>query len=506
MCSVGVGANTVQAQKPVVIDIFPERVLHQQLPAQLFGFNIHQWHFQDELADQHGQVKPSVARHLRRLQGGIYRYPGGLLGNVFSWPEAVGPISQRKAQKLVKWSEPKIAKFGLEQYFDLVTQVRGQPWIVLNLMGWHTEKIVHELPSHKVAETNAWLAQNIRANLNQRGVSAAQHVYYELGNELDRADFEWSHDKYITRSRDTIDAILRVDPQAKFVAFLRDFDWRYRRGARKGQYSRMQKFVQDVLTGLPEVTDMSLHYYYDDAGLEHKNPKRIPWRLRQFDDAIAVATTVRGAPINVWVTEHARGVNLTKPKPMQRAAQTSNTDAAISVADFLTALAGMPAVKGAALHGLNAGPWQVFDATIKHRDLRPRPTFDAMTTLHSMPLHTVVAHRLKDPLPGEYAERYNVRARVFSNVSRDQFGLWLVNRQQGLREVHLRLPQQQACDISLSGKILQAITGIGDSMNSIDVDQKLSSSRIDPNHVQVEFALPGRSVASLVFSCAAPRP
>ena len=54
--------------------------------------------------------------------------------------------------------------------------------------------------------------------------ATGQPRYYELGNELDRSEYQWSHEKYIERARGTIEAIGEVDQDARFVAFLREFD------------------------------------------------------------------------------------------------------------------------------------------------------------------------------------------------------------------------------------------------------------------------------------------
>ena len=428
-----------QSARDLELTILTDRQIRPQLPPALFGFNIHQWHFQDELTLSRGRVRPHVIQELRKLPGAIYRYPGGLLANVFDWPNARGTQGNRRPQKLVKWSSAQKVSFGLEEYLDFVMATGGQPWLVANLVGWHADKIMHELPIEQVAAENAAVVAAAWKYLKKHNyLDAREPLYVELGNELDRAKWEWPHQKYIERSRATIEAIKAVVPNVRFVAFLRDFDWRYRDAARAGQYSRMPDFVSDVLQALPEVNDFSLHYYYDDPGLEHKNPKKIPWRLRQFQNTLAVAKQVR-PNIQLWVTEHARGVNLTQPKPMSRARVTSNFDAALSVADFMGAMVAMPEVAGAALHGLNAGPWQVFDATAQHRDLRPRPTLPLMQMLADQVGKPVLEHVLRDSKPPVYADQYTLRATVFDHGLSQV--VWIVNRDELPRE--LKVVQQQ---------------------------------------------------------------
>ena len=184
-----------------------------------------------------------------------------------------------------------------------------------------------------------------------------------------------------------------------------------------------------MLTALPEVNDFSLHFYYDDQGQEARKPKHIPWRLRQFHNAWEIAQSLRPHhEVKVWITEHARGVDLSRPKPMQRAALTSNFTAAISVADFMSAIANRPWVQGAALHGLNAGPWQALAATIGAKDLSPRPTLDALALLRQSVGQQVIASQVRGPHLSGYGGGYDVSAVALIDSITGSRGVWLTNR------------------------------------------------------------------------------
>lgn len=410
----------------VHLQVDVHNVLRDQVPATLFGFNIHYLNFQQELANARGVAATSVVKQLLPLTGAMYRYPGGLVSNHFNWHEAYGPHQDRAPQKTVRWQGPTPVSFGVPEFLSFVQQVEGKPWYVLNLRGFASQAggPDKELNSKAMAQSNAKLAAYIRQQLGH-----SDTIYYELGNELDRATYEWSHKKYIQRAQDSIAAISEVDPNAKFVAFLRDFPWRYRASARKGQVSSTHRFIQEVLTALPMVNDFSLHYYYDDPGLEHKKTKWIPWRTRQFKEAIELAKAQRpNGDLQVWITEHARGVNLSIPKPMQRVALTSNLQAAISTADFLTTMVSIPQVQGAALHGLNAGPWQVFDANAEYSDQRARPTLAALTLLAEARSDRLVASRVRGPNQSGYGGGYDVNAAAFIDTAQQELGLWVVNR------------------------------------------------------------------------------
>jgi alpha-L-arabinofuranosidase len=420
-------ANSSAGQSPVRITVDNDAVIRNKFPGDLFGFNINHYAFEADFVREREQIPAQVIDGLQPFAGSMYRYPGGLVANRFWWEAAVDSGSgedDRPPQKKVSHESASPVEFGVNEYFEFVAAVGGKPWYVLNLVGWDDEKMIREMSATEMAASNARLAA-----LRVRQAVDKAPRYYQLGNELDRAEYQWPTEKYIERARLTMEAVKAVDPEARFVAFLRDFDWVYKKDERKGTKSMFQDFIADVLRGLPEVDDISLHFYYDDPGNTRKI-KSIERRLMQFQRAIEVATEARnGRTPNVWITEHARGVDLPRGRSMERAHLTGNLSGAISTADFLIAMAQMPAVQGAFLHGLNAGPWQVFDATVRDRDLRPRPVYWAMLLLRSMAYdRTLQTTTTQTKTYGDYLGGYDVRASGFSNESGSELGLWVINR------------------------------------------------------------------------------
>ena len=246
--------------KTAVASIDTATHVRQQLPDTLFGFNVQHFNFENDLwIKGQSRTDPRVIEALKFFPGALYRYPGGLVANRFWWQEAVGPRTARLPQKIVAHDAPRPVMFGPEEYLDFVSSVKGQPLYVLNLVGWDEQDMFRELPANLIDSSNAELATLLR----KRVEAAGQPRYYELGNELDRSEYQWPHEKYIERARGTIEAIRRVDRDARFVAFLREFDWRYRGDERKGEVSSYQTFITDVLTALPSVQAFSMHFYYD---------------------------------------------------------------------------------------------------------------------------------------------------------------------------------------------------------------------------------------------------
>lgn len=409
----------------VRISIEHDVVLRREILTDFFSFNLNHYRFEQDLMRRSGEIDPGVVRNLRELPDVYYRYPGGLVSNSFHWEASTGLVGDRSPQASVDHAAPAAVRFGLDEYFGFLEATAGKPWYVLNLLGWSAERPNVERPRVEITSSNARLAKHIADRY-----SSNYPMYFQLGNELDRAIYQWPVEKYVERSRETIDAIRNELPNARFVAFLRDFDWTYKgkNDPRSGTKSTYKEFIPAVLDGLPDVDAFSLHFYYDDPG-QNRHTKRIGWRLRQIESAIDVARTARNGSVpDLWVTEHARGINLDMGKGMQRAALTSNLAATVSTADFLIGISQLPEVKGAFWHGINAGPWQLFDASIEHRDLRPRPLYWGYRVLRSVMLPETLLTET-GPQPGaQYSDGYDVRATSFRSNDQETLGLWVANR------------------------------------------------------------------------------
>ncbi len=404
-----------------VVSISSGTVMRQRIPTALFGFNVHHYYFQQDFWQEKSQsVNPDITDALKAFPGALYRYPGGLIANRFWWDQAVGPVAERLPQKAVQWAPPAKVLFGVDEYLKFVKSVGGRPWYVLNLVGWDAVALTRQRPSEEVARSNASLAAHIKQHSEKSDIPR----YYQLGNELDRADYQWSAEMYIERAKDTISAILAVDPDARFVAFLREFDWKYKGDITRG-VSRYQDYIRDVMNGLPMVNDFSLHFYYQPRG-SVKETQQIQWRLRQFSRAITAARETRqGMEPNVWITEHARAIDFGAVKATDAKFYTSNLAGALRTGDFMIALAQMPEVKGACWHGLNAMPWQLFDTS---NDLRPNPVYWGLRVLRVMDLPVVLATHTDSPDNSGNAGGYDVRSVAFTNDARSRLGLWIVNR------------------------------------------------------------------------------
>lgn len=446
----------VKAGSTAEVRVAPARI--RLLPGSFFGLNFEAQIFEmDSIERDSGQIKPEVMRHLKALPDVVYRYPGGLMANHYSWEWATGPLLGRVRQKLASWAEPAPSLFGIDEYLDFLHQVRGQFWYTLNLNGWSQTSMEGELPSAVVADSNRRLAAHVLAE----GPNNTR--FYHLGNELDRSDYEWPTEKYIQRAKDTIDAVRAVDPQARFVAFLRDFDLKYSKISGDSAY---RAFNTAVLNALPMVSDFSLQYYYDDAGNGNLR-STIPWRLRMFQAAIRGARDARrGQTPNVWISEHGRSPN-SAIKGRNANRFTSGLPGAISAADFWIAVAQMPAIQGAFLYSV--GHWNIFSNELPAG--YPMPMYWTLRILHQSRLPGVMATSTMSPNRSGYLGGYDVRAVALSDDARTRYNLWVINRAAQSQRVKVTLP-------SLHGRSVRVIHDYVAGREGVLADQDTAPPRV----------------------------
>lgn len=423
-----IGGVDVRAANEITIRVKANKVIREQMPEEIFGFNINFKSFQNQLWDDSGhRVYPKVTEHLKEFSPAVFRYPGGLVANSFAWDEAVGPLASRGLQDTIFKAPPKKARFGLDEYLRFIDQVGGEFLYVLNIVGTNALQPLKEAPIKDISEKNKALAEYL---VNKMG---SQQRYYQLGNELDRSKYEWSPEKYGQRARAAADAIRSVDKDAEFIAFMRDFTWTYKQDKSRGT-STPDSYMKTVMEQLPEVTNYSLHHYYNGKRKDHRS-RAITFWLRHLKMSIRDYQDLRGEDPKIWITEHGRQMSSTKPAKDLTVQYTSNLGGALSTADYLIAIAQIPQIRGAVWHALNAGPWQMFDATVRYKDLRPRPIYYGYRVLREMDLPTVLDTRIASTNISGNQSGYDVRAVGFSDADQQQLGLWLVNHSVVPREV-----------------------------------------------------------------------
>ena len=231
------------SQPKLVVD--PDRTVRIWVPSRLYSanmqYNMFDWKHWDTT---NRKVKASVLNDLKDLNGAMYRYPGGLPANTFDWEASVVDYDIRVENRKFGVNRSLNTYFGVEEYLHFIDDVStGTPWYTLNLIGGGKEPDLIEWPAWQVGQSNERLAQLIL----QRTPNA-KFRYYQLGNELDRNHYQWPHSKYVHRSLASINRILAIDPQARFVPFMREFNWTYK--APLSGVSKVQDYFNDVMNGV----------------------------------------------------------------------------------------------------------------------------------------------------------------------------------------------------------------------------------------------------------------
>lgn len=413
----------------------------RQLDPSFFGFSFVWVEFQQSLwnRDQR-RVRPEAIEWLRAFPGAVYRYPGGTESNHFDWRVAVGPTGQRAPRKAVKWEPPLVANFGLDEYLQFVTAVDGRPWYVLNVYGEYGG----ETSTAGLAEQAAQLASYLYQKRPHDQV-----LRWELGNELDRGQYAWDSRKYVTVARQVAQAVREVDPHARFVAILEDYDahWKLSR-------TRAAEYNTEVANGLADlVGEYAQHSYYDGVNVEV--PLSVANRIAQLCKSIdtAAASRQRTGLVGVWVTEHARQPVKASLNAEWRPTWSKSADlqAALGVADFIIGTTQVPEVKGQfihALHGLDV-PWPMFHKGRSSDAIHPSAVYWALRILRQSIEKDVFATTTTSPNLSHYFGGYDIRATVMANPERTRWSIWAINRSQHEQIIKLTIPQ-------LAGMTMQA--------------------------------------------------
>jgi alpha-N-arabinofuranosidase len=397
-----------------------------------FGFNVEWVGFQDDLWDgSTKRIQPEVAAWLRKLDGAIYRYPGGTVANHFIWRDATGP--QRNPQKAVDWTGPIPALVGIDEYFSFLNDVGGQAWLVANLYG----EFGHEHPIEQVSDDARHFAASVSSAAKAARVPV---VRWELGNELDRGNGAWSAEKYSSRAGRVAAAIRQSAPDAHFVAIWPDYD------AYPGVPAT--EYVRRSLAALPpEIDEFAQHMYFDGP----PGGPPVPNRLMHMCSLLQAAER-SSRPGRIWVTEFGRWPpgNPEDPNWKNGFPLTANLESAIGIADFIIGTTQIRDIEGTQIHNLSSskGPWPMFHRNRGH--FVPSAVFDALLVLRQGLIGDVLPTTVAAPMDAR-SRSPMVRATAVASADRKAYRLSLVNRGDRPVSVHIAgLPAGAAARLTAS--------------------------------------------------------
>lgn len=453
-------------------------VVGTTLARDLLGTHSLWWGHAEGLFVRGTERTDPVVVGLLRSAGGVVRFGGG--ANEISWRACTGPVERRPMVKAVPWSGPIKCRFGYDEYLQ-VTKDAGLPstWMIANLAG-----IDHNpMPQAEMA-AEAGLAA---AYVAERAPASSR--YWELGNELERGKYQWTPEAIAQRAEASGRAILAKDPVARLVLPLIEYD-------HPAQPPR-RKFNEQLLkaTGV-KLTGVALHLYYDGR----PGGPAVSTQLDTVRDTAALIASKANGPRQVWITEHGRwpegdGNN---PEWKRQWPQTNDAGGVVGTADFIIGLSQIDSVAGAMLHGLRAGPWNVFDLGAGG------PKLTGVGKLLQLFGESGARERLRafttSRSDSGYAGGYDVRASAFKGKDSDELVVWAVNR--GAMHVPLTIEvpaSAKPADVRGSASALLCEKISGTCTGPDFVVTQLAEPKLDASRKQAQVQLPARSVAVFKF-------
>lgn len=457
------------------------------LKPAFFGFNLEWLEFQLGFWDSHKrEVKPAVIRAFREFPGAVYRFPGGTNANHISWRDATGPLANRALKPYVSWRPPLRAEFGPDEYLNFVREVRGQAWYVANLYGSEAAP----RPLQDLADESRDLAQYLATQAKH---GAAPVLRWELGNELDRGQHNWSPAKLAQAANQVAAAVLQGDHSARFVHLQQE----YPAQAGKG-YSEV-KYNEEFRAGLaPLQPEYAFHLYYDGV----PDAPSVDFFLKKICKVVEAAKA-EGSPGHIWVTEHGRvpkGFWASTPRSMWP--ETANLTAAISLSDMLIATAQIPEVLGAFTHSLvpSSSPWPLLH---KQDDggFEPTATLLAMTVLRRTMKPRVLDASQQSHGRGWQGASYTVRSVALASEDGRAFTLWSINRSTSPQTIRFTL-KNAPTSLALNGALHIADSNMSagnhEQSRRIQIESTLPLFTVEgPGVWSIE--LPANSVNALLF-------
>jgi hypothetical protein len=443
----------------------------------LFGTHSLWWGTQADLVQSNGTIYPAFANFLKTT-GGIVRYGGG--ADEISYKSCAGTPAARVAVKAVDWAGLMKCSYGIPEYIATVKAVGGDTsWTLANIAGIN----------YKLFTSDELDAEATQAATYVKSQAPTLTRYWELGNELERGKYKWSPEFLASRASQAAKAIRKVDPDAKFVLPLIEFDASWQ-PAKKVFNERLLRAMTQPVNGI------AFHLYYD-------GPPSGPTVSTQFStvtDAAKLYKTVTGTDAAIWITEHARwpqGESL--PNWSDFWYRTNDMDGLLGTADFLLTASQIPEVAGLMLHGVRAGPWNVFDK-VAGKD----PTLTGVgmlyTTLAASKPSLRMQTRTTSMNQSQYKGGYDLRAGAFKTADKKSLAIWMVNRNTAAITVATGLPASMSSAALTSSTVIDCTIADGKCGANDFRRASLPAASIARAGGNVTLKLPARSISVLVFT------
>lgn len=367
MCAFALASATVLAvakesaaateEPTIAIDT---RAVVQPVTPRFFGLN-YEWASTERVFAR--EEAPLVAERFAGQRLPLNRM-AGTSSQSFHWQWAIGPLTERREQKIWPWFPARRIAWGPLEWSAWCRRIDPDAqfiW-VFNLLG-ETAAEAADLVEFLEGDGRDNPSGGInwaRRRIELGQPAAVPVTWWEVGNEMDHKDeakpSAWTVDQYIEKAKAHIAAVKKVSPHARFIA--------------QGSTKADPAWDKAVLESLgPEIDGISLHCYY--RGFAPVPSGRVydgKWQglARSFTAAMVrrlherVVATTGTDRIRIMVTEHAmwpprfQGQEWARNWPL-----THGLDGVLATSWFWTVVLNQPGIAAANYHSFSAGPWGI---------------------------------------------------------------------------------------------------------------------------------------------------
>ena len=279
----------------------------------------------------------------------------------YMWKKTLGPLAERTGFPN-QWYPTTPMSFGIVEWLKSVLAITPDAKFV-----W-TFNMRQNNPAQDAADLAEFLTgdgihdPNGGTNWAQRriglGIAGPVNVSYELGNELDNGEGT-NVVNYIRQCKDIINAVRKVDPNARFTAFAKTAPWSVTGTSDGSPSGHWRDWHNKILQNIGNDIDyISLHPYYLGYSLAH-----IDEYINSIRDDIALwehspGDTKSSHQVKIYISEHGVWPLPDGESDFEKFSyKTHDLEGSLGSAEFINRMYHRPEVAMVTLHAFTSGPW-----------------------------------------------------------------------------------------------------------------------------------------------------
>ncbi len=166
-------------------------------------------------ADNLQGMRPDIIELLKKLDGTLYRWPGGNFASGYNWKDGIGDRDRRPARKNPAWTGLEPNDFGAHEYMELCKIVGFEPLVVVNT-GLGTQEMAVEELEYFNGSIHTPMGKLRAKNGHPEPFNVK---WWGIGNEM-FGDWQLGHiplDQYTKRHNRFVDAMRKQDSNIKVI-------------------------------------------------------------------------------------------------------------------------------------------------------------------------------------------------------------------------------------------------------------------------------------------------